>query len=165
MHKRVHTGDKPYECVICKKAFYSSSDLTKHSRLHTGETPYECEICKKKFSSNSNLTVHKRVHTGEKRYSCGVCQKSYAQSFALSHHNKTAAHVKRMKSKNTIISITQTSFVDCGGTIKVEDIKEEINEEGRGDDPLSILPGTISTYQKSSNTKTSHRQYMSKTIF
>ena len=64
-----------------------------------------------------------------------------------------------MKSKNTNIPLAQSSFVDCGGTIKVEDIKEELNEEGRGDDPLSILPGTISTYQKSPNTKKCHRQH------
>jgi KRAB domain-containing zinc finger protein len=127
--------------------------------VHTGEKPFECVICKNKFSTNSNLTDHKRLHTGENHFSCDVCQKSFAQSSGLYKHNKTAAHIERMKSKNTNTHLAQSSFVDCGGTIKVEDIKEEVNEEGRGDDPLSILPGTISTYQKSSNTNTSHKQH------
>ena len=43
-----------------------------------------------------------------------------------------------MKSKNTIISITQSSFVDCSESIKKEDIKEEIREEESVDDPLDI---------------------------
>jgi hypothetical protein len=43
-----------------------------------------------------------------------------------------------MKCKNTNIHITQSSFVDCGESIKVEDIKEEMNEEESVDDPLSI---------------------------
>ena len=43
-----------------------------------------------------------------------------------------------MKSKNGIIPPTQSSFVDCGESIKIEDIKEEINEEEAVDDPLII---------------------------
>ena len=42
-----------------------------------------------------------------------------------------------MKNKNTNVPITQNSFVDCGEPIKLEDVKEEINEE-ESDDPLSI---------------------------
>mgnify|MGYP001234753750 CR=1 FL=1 len=109
--------------------------------MHTGEAPYECVICKKKFSKNSGLTDHKRLHTGEKPYSCEVCKKSYAQFFALSQHNRTAAHIERMKSKNRIIPPTQSSFVDCGESINIEDIKEEMNEEESVDDPLSIQEG------------------------
>ena len=49
--------------------------------------------------------------------SCDVCQKSYAKSSNLSRHDKTAAHIESMKSKNTNIPITQSSFVDCGESI------------------------------------------------
>ena len=71
-----------------------------------------------------------------------LCHKSYAQRSALSAHNKTAAHIERMKSKNIIIPSTRSSFVDCGESIKEEDIKKEINEEEGVDDPLYIQGDT-----------------------
>jgi uncharacterized Zn-finger protein len=111
--------------------------------VHTGEKPYGCVICKKTFRKNSHLTEHQRLHTGEKPYSCDVCQKSYALSSALYHHNQSTAHIKRMKCINTNLSLTQPSFADCGESIKLEDIKEEIKEEESVDDPLSIQEGKI----------------------
>ena len=43
-----------------------------------------------------------------------------------------------MKSKNRIIPPTQSSFVDCGESIKEEDIKEEVKADESDDDPLTI---------------------------
>jgi hypothetical protein len=86
------------------------------------------------------------VHSGEKPFSCDVCQKSYAKSYDFSRHNKTAAHIKKIKSKNTDDPLTQNSLVDCGESIKTEDIKEEINEEESVDDPLIILQKTENSY-------------------
>ena len=67
-----------------------------------------------------------------------ICQKSYAKSSGLSQHNKTAAHIKRMKSKNTNISLIHSSFVDCGESFKEGDIKDEVKDDESDDDPLTI---------------------------
>ena len=78
------------------------------------------------------------MHTGDKLYSCDVCQKLYSKRTGLYYHNKTVAHIERMKNKNKNHLLIPSSFVDCGESIKVEDIKEEINEEESVYDPLSI---------------------------
>lgn len=42
------------------EAFPRSQDLTNHRRTHTGERPYKCLICDKSFSRSNKLSQHTR---------------------------------------------------------------------------------------------------------
>ncbi|XP_030676793.1 zinc finger protein 177 isoform X5 [Nomascus leucogenys] len=86
---RTHSGEMPYECSDCGKAFIFQSSLKKHMRSHTGEKPYECDHCGKSFSQSSHLNVHKRTHTGEKPYDCKECGKAFTVPSSLQKHVRT----------------------------------------------------------------------------
>ncbi|SPP84500.1 zinc finger protein 670 [Drosophila guanche] len=86
IHIRRHTGEYPYKCDQCEKAFPRSQDLSLHMRHHTGERPSECKICSKKFISQNKLSRHMRLHTGQRPYACDKCDKSFVQSNDLKIH-------------------------------------------------------------------------------
>ena len=46
---KIHTGDRPHQCIHCEKVFAWEGTLVMHMRIHTGEKPHQCSHCEKAF--------------------------------------------------------------------------------------------------------------------
>eukprot|EP00039_Didymoeca_costata_P015073 m.251539 g.251539 ORF g.251539 m.251539 type:complete len:293 (+) comp16149_c0_seq12:3833-4711(+) len=46
----------------CERIFQSKSKFESHYRIHTGERPFVCEVCKAAFHQKSTLTRHMKIH-------------------------------------------------------------------------------------------------------
>ena len=95
---KVYTKSKErkFECEICKKAYYTKTQLKTHEISHKDERPFSCEICGATFRYKNSLTGHVRSHNDERPFECHICNQKFKTKVPYESHVESHDGVKKI---------------------------------------------------------------------
>jgi KRAB domain-containing zinc finger protein len=96
IHRRTHTGERPFKCLECESSFLRKYLLNNHVKIihmKIKASKFKCCDCNYVTDLKSAYTRHLRVHTKEKPFKCEKCDSAFSTNGYLKVHLK-AVHQK-----------------------------------------------------------------------
>lgn len=110
------------ECHMCHRILSCQSALKLHYRTHTGERPYKCDLCSRAFTTRGNLRTHySSVHRQQMRplppggnsgrsiqpepFACSLCPARFREAAEYQHHMQMHAMVQSQQQQQRMQAI------------------------------------------------------------
>lgn len=65
---RIHSGENPFECIVCENTHRRIGSLNGHTLIHTGKNPFSaCQHCQLTRSESNRLDLKKKYVDSHRR--------------------------------------------------------------------------------------------------
>lgn len=72
--RRLHTGERTFQCPSCHEWFLTNSSLRSHMQIHPEIMPFKCSECKSRFTSEESKKRHENNCLNRSRLECYMCE-------------------------------------------------------------------------------------------